>query len=885
MSLSPGTRLGPYEILSPLGAGGMGEVYCARDTKLGRDVAVKVLPTELAGSPDALPRFEREARAVAQLSHPNILAIYDFGRQGETAYAVMELLEGETLRARLEHGALPARKAVELAVQMAEGLAAAHEKGIVHRDLKPENVFVTAEGRAKLLDFGLAKVAGSVLASWGKTLTTPPEGATGPGVVMGTVGYMSPEQVRGEAADHRSDIFSFGAVLFEMLTGRRAFGRETAAESMTAILKEDPPEIAASGPGLSPALSRIVHHCLEKKPGERFQSARDIAFALKNLSSTSGSDASFMAPSASQHRRTTWRWATLAFVAGSSVVMGVWGWARLRHSERPRVTRLSILLPAGQVLTGSEGPAISHDGRSIAYVARDAAGVSHLYVRALDRFESSLVPDSEGAHSSFFSPDDSRIGFFARDKLLTGSLSGGAATAIADTSFQPGGATWGEDDTIVFAPSLITGLVRIPSSGGKPQQLTEPDGAAKGFVHTWPQFLPGGRGVLFTIWGGSDDVMGTALVSLKSGTLITHLLPGKWSSVYVRSGHILKSGRHGITATSFDPDDPQPTRAQTSVLDGVFYSTVSLHSWFSVSDSGTLVFVPGDPDLVTLAWVDREGRVTPIADKAASVTNATLSPDGTRVVLEDDGLWLVDLRRGTRIRLTQENEGVNSYSLWSRDSTRIIFGSARGGGDWDIYSVPAGGGPAKLVLGRMGSQVPLSEAPDGTLLFSDRSRGTAADLWTLSPDGKVAPFLVSPADKMGGQYSPDGRAVAYVSNETGREEVYIRGVARPDDTAVVSNDGGIGPRWSPDGKELLFRHGDAFMAVSVSTTGLLQVGNARKLFEIQAASGRTTNHPGYGVSPDGRSFFVLRLDPRAIPTQINVVLNWFEELNAKVPLR
>ena len=330
MTLPAGTRLGPYELQSPLGVGGMGEVYKAHDTKLGRDVAIKVLPSHLADHPEALSRFEREARAIAQLSHPNILAIHEFGRDGQTAYAVMELLEGETLRARLEHGALPARKGVELAVQMALGLAAAHEKGIVHRDLKPENVFVTHEGRAKLLDFGLAKGGVSILANSGKTLTTPPADATGPGVVMGTVGYMSPEQVRGEAADHRSDIFSFGAVLYEMLTGVRAFARETAAESMTAILKEDPPELATGGPASSPALQRIVQHCLEKKPGERFQSARDVAFALQALS---GSVAS--GPSVTLLGKGSRRWLILgAGLAVVAVTLGVATIASYRRGEK-----------------------------------------------------------------------------------------------------------------------------------------------------------------------------------------------------------------------------------------------------------------------------------------------------------------------------------------------------------------------------------------------------------------------------------------------------------------------------------------------------------------------------------------------------------------------
>ena len=338
-------------------------------------------------------------------------------------------------------------------------------------------------------------------------------------------------------------------------------------------------------------------------------------------------------------------------------------------------------------------------------------------------------------------------------------------------------------------------------------------------------------------------------------------------------------------AVAFDLDHPQPTRAQTYVVDDVFSPTCCSNSWFSVSDSGSLVYVPGDPNLGTLTWVDRDGRVTSAADKAASVADLTLSPDGTRVVVEEEdaGLWIVDLRRGTRSRLTHENEGSNAYPVWSRDGARIFFASNRGG-DWDLYSAPAAGGPAKRILARKGNQFPMSVAPDGTLLFVERTRG-GADLWTLSPGDTPSPFLVSAAGKVGGQFSPDGRTIVYVSDETGRDEVYVRSVARPDDAAAVSTDGGGGPRWSPGGKELFYRKGDAFMAVSVSSTGSLRVGDARKLFDIRAASGRTTMHAGYSVSPDGRQFLVLLLDPRAVPTQINVVLNFFDELKAKVPTR
>ncbi|MFI5166474.1 MAG: protein kinase [Thermoanaerobaculales bacterium] len=434
MALLPGTRLGPYEILAPLGAGGMGEVYRARDAKLGRDVAIKVLPSELANNPDALARFEREARAVAQLSHPNILAIFDFGRDGDTAFAVMELLEGETLREAVAHGALPARKVVDLGVQIAKGLAAAHEKGIVHRDLKPENVFLTADSHVKILDFGLAKVGGSVLANSGKTLTTPPEGATGPGVVLGTVGYMSPEQVRGEAADPRSDIFSFGVVLYEMLSGQRAFSRETAAESMTAILKEDPPEIVTSGIGASPALQRIVQHCLEKKPGERFQSARDIAFALQALSGSVVASG----PSVALTRRGFRPWLVLggaAAVAGGALL----ALATASFFRHPQEETHPVFRPLTRE-RGTIGAARFVPGTSDAlYSARWGSGGSRLYVTRVDQPAPRVVPGFEGLLQSIstsgeimgltdlFISHASPVG-----QLVSFPISGGAARSWAD---------------------------------------------------------------------------------------------------------------------------------------------------------------------------------------------------------------------------------------------------------------------------------------------------------------------------------------------------------------------------------------------------------------------------------------------------------------------
>ena len=799
----------------------------------------------------------------------------------------MELVEGEDLAERLKRGAIPVDESLAIAKQVAEALEEAHEKGIVHRDLKPGNVKVTPDGKVKVLDFGLAKAwsgeSGGVTSS--ADLSQSPTLAhtgTAAGLILGTAAYMSPEQARGRVVDKRADVWAFGALLYEMLAGRRLFEGETVSDTLAAVLKTDP-DWAALPTGTPEAVRRLLQRCLERDPKVRL---RDIGEARVALAGTTGASP---APPPAGRAVAPWRspaaWAAVALVAAAAAAAGAWGWPRLRPTAAPRVTRLSIPLPAGQVLPGNAGPTVTRDGRAIAYVARDAPGVSRLYLRTLDRFESIVVPESEGAQQPFFSPGGERVGFFARGKLLTASVSGGAPTAVADASYQTFGGTWAKDDTIVFVPTLVSGLLRVPASGGKPQVLTDPDGASRGYAHVFPQFLPGDRTLLFTVWGGlNQELAGAALLPLESATW-SRVAPAKWQAYHATSGHLLLSGPKGVTATAFDPDQPRPTSAPTLVVDDVFSTSNISLSWFSVSDTGTLVYVPGDPTLGTLAWVDRDGTVSPIADEPERLVDLSLSPDGTRVVLgQDYALWTMGLRRGTRSRLTLDDEGSNSFAAWSRDGTRIFFGSNRSG-DWELYSAPAGGGEVTRLLARPGIQLPLSLAPDGTLLFAERARGTGTDLFTLSPDGAVAPFLVSPFGKVGGQFSPNGRSVVYVSDETGRDEVYLRAVARPGEMVAVSTEGGRGPRWSPDGKEIFYRRGDSFLVASVDSTGPLSVGDSKKLFEIRAAYGRSTQQAGYAVSPDGRRLLVQLLDPRAIPTQINVVQNWFEELIAKVPVR
>jgi hypothetical protein len=875
--MTPPSTIAHYKLTSKLGEGGMGAVYRATDTKLQRDVAIKVLPDSFAQDPARMARFEREAHLLASLNHPNVAAIYGI----EQGAIVMELIEGGDLA-----GPLPLDTTVAYARQIAAALEAAHEKGVIHRDLKPANIKVTPNGEIKILDFGLAKAtedAARSAAANGTLSPTLPLEMTQAGMILGTAAYMAPEQARGATVDKRADIWSFGIVLMEMLTGTAPFRGDTVSDTLAGVLRA-PIDWNALPSHTSPAVRRLLERCLERDPKRRLRDIGEARIVLSDpdvLSPAAPAPAAVTAASAPRRMI----WAALAVAAGAGLLAsGIW--FSTRPAAHSGVTRLSIVLPAGQVLTGSS-PAISRDGEFISYTARSADGVTRLYVRALGRFDATEIPGSESARWPFFSPDASRVGFFARGKVMIAPRAGGTPVAIADSSYVPLGGTWGDDGAIYYAPALAAGILRIPETGGKPQIMTEPDEADKGYAHVWPQYLFDTRSVLFSVWGGRNmEGNGAMLLSPEKGTW-TRVSPTPRSAIYARSGHLLASGFHTVTAAAFDPAKPQEVRPTNSVLEDVFGSHSVATSWFAVSDNGTLVYVPGDPSLGTLAWVDRAGLVTSFPGKAESIADPTLSPDGTRLAISvDNSLWIRDLRRATTIRLTPDNEGASQLPIWSHNGTEIIFASNRSG-DWDLYSASAGGGAAKRLLARKGTQFPLSVGPDGTVLFTERSRatGNGADIWSLAPDGTAAPFLVSPASKVDAEFSPDGRMVAYVSDETGRSEVYLRAVGNPAGTIAVSSEGGSEPAWAPDGKELFYRRGDAFFAVKVTSTGALAAGESRKLFETPAAYGRYSNHPGYSVAPDGKRFLIQRPDLRAIPTQINVVLNWFEELKAKVPVR
>jgi hypothetical protein len=871
MAIPSGTKLGSYEVLSAIGAGGMGEVYQAHDTKLGRDVAIKVLPDAFAHEADRLSRFQREAKMLAALNHPNIATIYGLEQSGGTSYLVMELVSGETLAERVKRdGAVPIEEALDIAKQIAEALEAAHEKGIIHRDLKPANVKVTLEGKVKVLDFGLAKAFEGDAAS--EDMSNSPTlsmAATMQGVILGTAGYMSPEQARGKRVDKRADIWAFGVVLYELLAGKRLFEGEDAGHTLAAVIMKEP-DLSAAPAQVRPLLRR----CLEKDPKKRLRDMGDWRLLVEETPRET--------PPAA-HNRLPWAVAlALALIAIASLVFALWNRPTVAHQT---AARLTIPLPPGQEITTS--PAITRDGQTVAYVTQQGTDDAQLYLRDLNSFESRAVPGSSGARQPFFSPDGKWVAFFAQGQLQKAEVAGGSPIRLTEAAL-PFGGTWEEDNTIIYVASLGSGLLRISANGGTPESLTKPDGAAGGYAHVFPQALPGGRSVLFTTWG---QTQGGAVLSMDSGRWETVLPRAAWGAaifdaISASKGRLLVVDEAAsIRAAPIDAAHPIPTSADTSVLSNVYYDVESeTRGWLAVSNTNTVVYTPGNPAKTSLVWVDREGKVEPLGKDQDVYREVSLSPDGTKAIVRVGlDLWVHDLQRGTRSRLTSGNTS-NLDPVWSYDSTRIILASNRGG-DWDIYSQPADGSlPPEVLLKRSYDQYPQSVLADGTLLYAEIHPKTGMGLWTLSPDGKTSPFRVTPFNERGGQFSsgPEGgpHRVAYSSDESGRLEIYVQSYPSGANRIAVSSGGGILPRWSRDGKELFYVTGDAVVAVAIRPDG--SFGAPRRLFD-RSNFLFNYRYSSYSVSPDGKRFLMIQRNPGSVPRQLNVILNWSDELDRPAP--
>jgi serine/threonine-protein kinase len=884
--------VGSYQILSLVGAGGMGEVYEAHDTKLGRNVAIKVLPSAFVHDSERLARFQREARMLASLNHPNIATIHGLEQSDGVHYLVMELVSGETLAERINKGALPLQEALRISAQIAEALEAAHEKGIMHRDLKPANVKVTPEGRVKVLDFGLAKAFagdGGLDLSHTPTLTAI---GTEDGRIIGTPAYMSPEQARGKPVDKRTDIWAFGCVLYELLTARRAFRGETLSDSVAAILEREPDWQAL--PATTPAQIRnLLRRCLQKDKNLRLRDAGDARIEIQETLTVPAMETKATAVP-QQFKR--WRRVAVLGLAGMAflAVGAIATWNRKSSPPQP-VTRTVINLPPGQQLAGLDsGPAVtlSPDGTHLVYVAR-RGGTQQLYLRAMDSLESKPIPDTEGAVTPFFSPDGQWLGFFAGRKLKKISLGGGGALDTADSAYS-GGASWSSQGMIAFANSLQSTLQQVSDAGGVPQPLTRFE---KGdHSHRWPEFLPGGKAVLFAA-GPTALTFTNARVAVQPvGGEQRNLIKGGMYPRYAPSGHLVYAQGGNLMAVPFDPQRLEMTGTAVSVVEGVLQSPVSGAAQYSISPTGSLVYVPGGVQAtqLSLVWVNRNGAEQPLSAPGRAYLNPRLSPDGRRVAVviaeQETQVWLYDLPRETLTPFTFEGN-YNTMAVWTPNGKRIAFESNKEGPLNIFWQMADGSGGLERLTTDENIQVPYSWSPDEKQLAffevipnpPDPNASTHREIWVLRMgDRKMQPFLRTRFDESVPRFSPDGRWLAYTSDASGREEVYVQPYPGPGEKWPISTDGGTEPVWNPNGRELFYRTGNKMMAVDIATQPSFAAGKARMLFEGRYEPG-PLQLANYDVSSDGQRFLMLKPIEQAAPTQINVVLNWFEELKRRVP--
>jgi len=887
MALTSGTKLGPYEIQSSLGAGGMGEVYRAKDTRLGREVALKILPESFVREIERLRRFEQEARAVAALNHPNILAIHDIGQHEGSPFLVSELLEGETLRAALDRGALTQRKAIEYGVQITHGLAAAHEKGIIHRDLKPENIFITKDGRIKILDFGLAKLAQTAGAEPDEMTLTSEH--TAAGVVMGTASYMAPEQVRGEAADPRSDIFAFGAVLHEMLSGTRAFRRDTTAETMTAVLKDDPPDLStrSSDPTrpVSPALERIVRRCLEKSPEQRFQSARDLSFALSALSGTEAS-AAVHAAAAGAPRRISWLTGLVGALALIVVAAVTWYVAR-----RPQpTTRLQFDLAVPDEISVSH-MALSRDGSLLVFVSpEENSALPMLYVQHVGSPGLTLLPGTQGASYPFWSPDDAYIGFFANGKLQKIAVSGGTPQPLARVLAARGG-TWGKQNVILYSPDPASPIWRINTdgSGGAPVTQELKAASPEQQTHRWPVFLPDGKHFLY--WAGNfsnatdDKISGIYYGSLDDKqqklVLLCH------SSFGYDSGHLYYAGdQKQLVSVNFDPASGQISGNGIPIASTVGFQPSTYWSALTVSANGTVIYNTGvGAALSVLTWVDRAGKGLARIGEPAIVANPTLSPDGSKVAVDiadlkasNVDIWLENANGSDNARFTFDpTEETNA--IWSRDGSMIAYRSVTSDSSEILVKRATGLEKEKVLLRNAGVAddfLSNSWSVDGQqLLFTDQGASRSYLATVSAAGGDKVPLLNSKANETSGQISPDGQWVAYASDESGAWEIYVSSFPGAAGKWQVSRGGGSEPRWRGDGKEIFYiAPGGMLMAVLVNGGATFATGQPAPLFQIHGrAPISSTDLFTYDVTKDGKRFLVNRyVKPEHVPP-LTILLN------------
>lgn len=872
LPLKAGARLGPYEVVGPLGAGGMGEVYRAADTRLGRQVAVKVLPEHLARDEEALARLEREARAVAGLSHPGICTLHDVGHEGAVSYLVMELLEGETLAERLTRGPLPLDQVFRLGAEIGGALAAAHERGIAHRDLKPGNVMLTRAG-VKLLDFGLARAL-EPTGGQAAPAATASVNLTQEGTLLGTLPYMAPEQLEGRRADHRSDIFALGAVLYEMATGQRAFSGRSQASLISAILSSQPPPISSFRPLSPPGLDQLVRTCLAKEPDQRWQSARDVVLQLRALAEAPPAVA---ASGAGAARRTWLGWG----VAVLAVALWLGSSLRGPTGGRPGARTVSFQLrppPGGEFSSWAEAGsiAVSPDGSMLAYSAREGQGQSRLWLRPVSSIEARPLPGSEGGAAPFWSPDGRSLGFSAGGKLRRLDLAGGAPMTLCDV--PPGGGvagTWGRDGILfVVSPAESSVLYRVPAGGGTPSAVITAEPAKGERRLAWPAFLPDGERFLYALrhtdysWHLMLAGPGTAPRELAAIASSAQMV-GPQHLAFVREGTLL--------VQRFDWRAGRLAGETTAVANPVRYFLTTGNAAFSASLTGTLVFQPAD-DVNQLAWFDRSGRQLGSVGPPGNHLSVALAPDGSRVLYERArpatgtwDVWSADLALQAESRLTSHPE-TEVRPRWLGAGAIMYSANLQGLAPQLVRRNLATGHEDEL-LPRAGFRWAEDVSPDGsTLVYAERGQEGTTDLWALSLSGSPAPRLLlrSPFSESGARFSPDGRSLAFVSNESGRQEAYVMPYPGPGEKRPVSTGGAVFVRWGRDGRELFLLSPDGQMwSLPVGSAPTFLAGPPRRLF---ALAGR--RWIDFEVAPDGGRF--LALVPQVVGNEqpATVIVGW-----------
>jgi Tol biopolymer transport system component len=880
MSLTPGARLGVYEIVGLIGAGGMGEVYRARDARLNRDVAIKVLPASFSGDAERLERFEQEARAAAALNHPNILSVFDVGAHVDGPYVVSELLEGQTLRERVSAGPIAVRKAIDYAVQLSNGLAAAHERGIVHRDLKPENIFLTADDRLKILDFGLAKLTEteSTLAGASNVPTTP-RLVTQPGMLLGTMGYAAPEQLRGLAADHRADLFSFGVVLYEMLSGRRAFHGPTVIDTMTAILKDVPEDLPVAQRHIPPALVRIVERCLEKNAAARFQSTRDLGFALEGLSSHS--EAGITAVTVPVVRRSAWSNPHVAWLAAgvsgtgcaAAIALAALGYFSPTAADAPEM-RLQIHVPDADVPGGGLTQfSLSPDGTQFVFSARGGERASDgqrasLWLRSLNSDVARPLAGTEGARNPFWSHDNRSVGFFANSQLKRVDLADGLVRTLTSAPNAAGGA-WNADGTILFTKSFAGPIYKIAEGGGEAVAVTRPAPPVHS-GHVFPEFLPDGRRFLFYAFGSGDG--GGVYVGSLDSLDVRRVGHADAAAAFVPPDRLLLPRDGALMAQRINLASLEPIADAVTVTPSVYIDSINGKAAMSVSNVGSIAYRSSAPER-ELIWLNRSGaRLGSAVDVGIAGAFMTLSPDGRSVAIVrrvdgNNDIWTMDLTRGALRRVTSHAAHENG-PVWSPDSSQLAFGSDRKSGVLDLYVKPLNGSGETLLIESARDKTASDWSPDGKwLAYSDTDPKTGRDVWVWPLVGSQKPMVIAngSAGEMIGRFSPDGRWIVFQSDESSRFEIYAQPFPGPGHRIQISTEGGQNPQWRRDGQELFYRSQGYLLSVAIKTTpDSLTIGTPVRLFEARG---------GYiDPSPDGQRF--LANVATESPSLVTLLVNW-----------